>query len=153
MALMHWKILEVILVAISALTWYFYYWNLQCLNNVIIFKTKVLFPHAYVTLTDFDYPQSGLGPLVLLLPLLNYLTFQYFDIKHTWWRLFQKCVVCTKSIVGNPRVITLRSSLHHRTNFLAFMHNSWAYFIGFLTIIFSYLNQSESTCYHLFGLM
>ena len=60
-------------------------------------------------------------------------------------------------IVGNPRLIALRSSLHDRgsirTNFLVFMHNSWAYFIGFLTIIFNYLNQSERTYYHLFGLM
>ena len=33
-----------------------------------------------------------------------------------------------KAIVGNRRLITLRSSLHHcgsiRTNFLVFMHNS-----------------------------
>ena len=60
-------------------------------------------------------------------------------------------------IVGNPRLIMLRSSLHHRgsnrTNFLVLMHNSWAYFIGYLTIIFSYLNQSERTYYHLFGLV
>jgi hypothetical protein len=33
------------------------------LNNVIINKTKVLLPQAYVIL-------AGLGPLVLLLPIL-----------------------------------------------------------------------------------
>jgi len=27
---------------------------------------------------------------------LNYLAFQSFDLKRTWWRLFQKRVVCTK---------------------------------------------------------
>jgi len=32
----------------------------------------------------------------MLSKLLNYLAFQYFDIEHTWWRLFQKRVVCTK---------------------------------------------------------
>jgi hypothetical protein len=40
-------------VRVSALTWfirYIYYWNLQFLNNVIIINTKVLLPHAYVTL-------------------------------------------------------------------------------------------------------
>ena len=29
--------------------------NLQFLNNVIIIKTKVLLPQAYVILADFDY--------------------------------------------------------------------------------------------------
>jgi hypothetical protein len=28
--------------------------------------------------------------------LLNYLNFQYFNIEHTWWRLFEKCIVCTR---------------------------------------------------------
>ena len=32
------------------------YWNLQFLNNVIINKTKVLLPQAYVTLTESGYP-------------------------------------------------------------------------------------------------
>ena len=49
-----------------------------------------------------------------------------------------------------PHSIT-RGSI--RTDFLVLMHNSWAYFIGFLTIIFSYLNQWERTYYHLVGLM
>jgi hypothetical protein len=35
---------------------YFYYWNLQFLNNVIINKTKGLLPEAKVTLGDFGYP-------------------------------------------------------------------------------------------------
>ena len=26
----------------------------------------------------------------------DYLVFQYFDLVRTWWRLFQKCVICTK---------------------------------------------------------
>ena len=29
-------------------------------------------------------------------PLLNDFAFQYFDIERTWWKLFQKRVVCTK---------------------------------------------------------
>ena len=65
----------------SALTWfsrYIYYWNLQFLNNVIINKTKVLLPQAHVTLADY------------------YLVFESFDFVRTWWRLFQKRVVCTK---------------------------------------------------------
>jgi hypothetical protein len=68
-------------VSASALTWfirYIYYWKLQFLNNVIINKTKVLLPQAYVTLADY------------------YLAFQSFDFVRTWWRLFQKRVVRTK---------------------------------------------------------
>ena len=35
--------------------------------------------------------------LVFLLPIcLNYLTFQSVDFQRTWWRSFQKRVVCTK---------------------------------------------------------
>ena len=67
-------------VSASALTWfirYIYYWNLQFLNNVIINKTKVLFPEVYVTLAEY------------------YLAFQSFDCVRTWWRLFQKRVVRT----------------------------------------------------------
>jgi hypothetical protein len=58
-------------VSASALTWYIKYicyWNLDFLNNVIIIKTKVLLPHAYVHLTDFGY---RLGPLVLLFTKLK----------------------------------------------------------------------------------
>jgi hypothetical protein len=32
----------------------------------------------------------------LLLKLLNYLAFQSLDFERTWWRLIQKCSVCTK---------------------------------------------------------
>ena len=35
---------------------YIYYWNLQFLNNIIINKTKVLLPQAWVTLADFVDP-------------------------------------------------------------------------------------------------
>ena len=56
-----------------------YYWNLQFLNNVIINKTKVLLPQAYVTLADFAYP--------VLRPsapkTFNYLSFQSSDFEHT----------------------------------------------------------------------
>jgi hypothetical protein len=45
---------------------------------VIINKTKVLLPQAYVTLADY------------------YLAFQSLDFDRTWWRLFQKRVVRTK---------------------------------------------------------
>jgi hypothetical protein len=50
------------LVSVSALTWFiiyknvYLYPNLQFLNNVIIIKTKVIHPHAYVTLVDFGCP-------------------------------------------------------------------------------------------------
>jgi hypothetical protein len=30
--------------------------------------------------------------------LLSYLAFQYYDIEHTWWRLFQKRVLRTKFV-------------------------------------------------------
>jgi hypothetical protein len=42
--------------SVSALKWfirYIYFWNLQFLNHVIIFKTKVLLLDAYMTLADF----------------------------------------------------------------------------------------------------
>ena len=64
--------------ALTLLIRYIYYWNLQFLNNIIIYKTKVLLPQAYVTLADY------------------YLAFQSFDFDRTWWRLFQKRVVRTK---------------------------------------------------------
>ena len=46
-------------VSASELTWfirYIYYWKLQFLTNVILNKTKVLLPQAYVTLADFGDP-------------------------------------------------------------------------------------------------
>jgi len=39
---------------------YIYYWNLQFQNNWIINKTKVLLPHAWVTLSEFVYPVKAL---------------------------------------------------------------------------------------------
>ena len=33
----------------------YYIWNLHFLNNVIINQTKILLPHAHVTLADFGY--------------------------------------------------------------------------------------------------
>ena len=46
------------LVSVSVLTWYIIYryiydWDWQYLNNVIIIKTKILLPRAFVTLADF----------------------------------------------------------------------------------------------------
>jgi hypothetical protein len=38
-----------------------YYWNLQFLNNVIMNKTKVLLPQAWVILADFGYLFYALG--------------------------------------------------------------------------------------------
>ena len=62
------------------MVYYIYFWNLPFLNNVIIIKTKVLLPPAKVILVDLKL--YCLGPLVLLLPkLLNYLTFQWFDVQ------------------------------------------------------------------------
>jgi len=46
------------MVSASALTWfirYISYWNLQFLNNVVINKTKVPLPQAYVTLANIGY--------------------------------------------------------------------------------------------------
>ena len=43
-------------VSASALTWfirYIYFWKLQFLNNVIIYKSKVILPQSYVILDDF----------------------------------------------------------------------------------------------------
>ena len=45
--------------------YYIYYWNLQFLNNVIINKTNVILPQAYMTLNVFWL--SLLGHLVLML--------------------------------------------------------------------------------------
>jgi hypothetical protein len=39
--------------ALKLLIRYIYFWNLQFLNNAIIFKTKVPLLHAYMTLADF----------------------------------------------------------------------------------------------------
>jgi hypothetical protein len=63
------SILYVMIVCPWLGTWfirYIYYWNLQFLNNVIINKTKVLLPQAYVNLADY------------------YLAFQSFDFVRTW---------------------------------------------------------------------
>ena len=35
--------------------YYIYYWHLQFLNIVIINKTNVILPQAYIALADFDY--------------------------------------------------------------------------------------------------
>jgi hypothetical protein len=40
---------------------YIYYWIWQFLTNVIIIKTKVLLPQAYVTSSDFGYPVYALS--------------------------------------------------------------------------------------------
>jgi hypothetical protein len=79
-----------------------YYWNLQFLNNIIINKTKVLLPQAYVTLADY------------------YLAFQSFNFVRTWWRLFQKRVVRTKFDIYDFLIQTYIQSLeavkelHHK---------------------------------------
>ena len=74
--------------------YYIYYWNLQFLNNVIINKTNVIFPQAYMTLDVFL--------AILFRPFgfnaprnFNHLSFQSFDFERIWLRLFQKRVVCT----------------------------------------------------------
>ena len=50
------------------------YRNLQFLNNVIIFKTKVLFSQPYATSADFGYPVYGRS-LACSQRLSNYLTY------------------------------------------------------------------------------
>ena len=101
-------------VSASALTWfirYIYYWNLQFLNNVIINKTKVLLPQAYVTLADY------------------YLAFQSFDFVRTWWRLFQKRVVLTNFdiyvfiIQTYIQSLEVVKELHHILNLLELSRN------------------------------
>ena len=94
-------------VSASALTWfirYIYYWKLQFLNNVIINKTKVLRPQAYVTLADYYFVR-------------------------TWWRLFQKRVVGTKFDIYVLIIQTYLQSLeavkelHHIFNLLELPRN------------------------------
>jgi hypothetical protein len=52
-------------LALTSFIRYIWYWNLEFLNNVIIIKTKVLLPQAWVTLAKCV--RSSLGPLVYLL--------------------------------------------------------------------------------------
>jgi len=48
---------------------------------------------------------------------LNVLTFQYFAFQRTWWRLFQKCVVCTKfDIYVFIAVIWMEGTVHISKN-------------------------------------
>jgi hypothetical protein len=51
------------------------------------YTTKVLFSQASMTVADFGYHVET---------FLIYLPFPYFDIERTWWRSFQKRVVCSK---------------------------------------------------------
>jgi hypothetical protein len=44
-----------IVSALARFIVYIYYWNWQFPSNVIIIKTKVLLPQAYVTLSDFIF--------------------------------------------------------------------------------------------------
>ena len=78
---------------------------------MIINKTKVLLPQAYVTLADY------------------YLAFQSFDFVRTWWRLFQKRVVRTKFdiyvfiIQSYLQDLEAVKGLHHIFNLLEFPRN------------------------------
>ena len=88
---------------IGCLLWlYFFYqnipnsnWNLQFLNNVIINKTKVLFPRAWVILADFDHP-------VWAMWFYCSQNFKLFGFPIFWFwaspneSYFQKRIVCTK---------------------------------------------------------
>ena len=46
------RVSSALLVSVPTRIWY-YGWNAEFLNNVVIFKTKVNFPHALVTLKAF----------------------------------------------------------------------------------------------------
>ena len=78
---------------------------------MIINKTKVLLPQAYVTLADY------------------YLAFQSLDFDRTWWRLFQKRVVRTKFDIYVFIIQTYLQSLeavkelHHMFNLLELHRN------------------------------
>jgi hypothetical protein len=50
-------------------------------------KSLTIFGPSYLGLFGFIAPKA-----------LNFLAFQSFDFECTWWRLFQKCVVHTKSM-------------------------------------------------------
>ena len=68
-------------VNVLALTWYiryFFFLNLQFLNNVI----KVLLYQAYMTLADFGYPVYALWFYCSQI-IFKYLAFQSFDYEHT----------------------------------------------------------------------
>jgi hypothetical protein len=77
---------------------------------------------------------------------LNYLAFQYFDFERTWWRLFQKRVVCTKSdiYVFNRDAIDLDDTLGHLIMFCLFVLSfisttlllSLMFLVGFLLLFF-----------------
>jgi len=54
------------------------YQNLQFLNRVIIIKTKVLLPQAYVTIADFDHPVLTPWGFYLLLKTFKSFGFQIF---------------------------------------------------------------------------
>ena len=69
-------------------------WRQQFVNSVIILKTNVILPHAYVILADCGYAVYALW--FIAPKTLNYLAFQSFHIEHTWWRLFKKRVLRTK---------------------------------------------------------
>ena len=43
------------ILALSLFIRYICHWNLQFLNNIIMIKTKVLIPRAYVTFVGFGY--------------------------------------------------------------------------------------------------
>jgi hypothetical protein len=78
---------------------FFYYsFYLFDINNVIIIKLR-FFSLKY----RCPYPILAVlfGPFGIIAPkTLYYLAFQYFDPEHTWWKLFQKRVVCTTFDVG-----------------------------------------------------
>ena len=76
------------IINFSAPTWfvryiYIYHWNLQFLDNVILIKTKVTLPQAYVTLVELGYSVWFYCSQILL-------------FEHNGWTLFQKRAVCTK---------------------------------------------------------
>ena len=83
-------------VSVSALTRFIrciYFWNWQFLNNVTITKANDPLPQAYMTLSDFGYPVWSFWHHCTQ-ECLDYLFYQSFDFEHTWWRWFQRRVVC-----------------------------------------------------------
>ena len=76
----------------------------KCLRQVYSFSFLYNYTHIFSYIGNVGKCHLRQLWLFCLVPLvycsqtlLNYLTFQYFDIERIWWRLFQKRVVRTKS--------------------------------------------------------
>lgn len=127
-------------VSISVLIWfirYIYYRNVQFLSNVIITKSKVLPPSPFAPLPPSrdrsHITQLWLSCLVGLVDfhrLLNYLFFQFFDNKRTWWR-HSLNASCTLSSISTSLLLNFFFSklttfhLPHKGDNSSVNHQQW----------------------------